>query len=281
MLPVLLHRTLLPLTLLIAAPATAMEEPSADILVIARKMRTVRLNYSLFGSHLKSCDAEVSSGDPRIDRIMCALLRQCITDGDREPRPAKACVNRRIQWLEQNVQSVGYAPDDPPEPTLAVPPQPPSPAAPALGDADIIVEGRRFDVRPGYWHFSEQKLVSANRNLVAARPRFWTVCILPGELTIALEKMLQTRQEVSAWGRCSELDYQAKDGVLTGKSKCIANNLRMTRRINGRYDAENVSLSQDIKVMALASTRSVDAPSMDAEGLVQTTGKYMGDCPDR
>ena len=52
-----------------------------DVVVVARKMRLVRLDYGMFGPHLRRCDITKSSGDARVDRIMCALLKRYSRSG--------------------------------------------------------------------------------------------------------------------------------------------------------------------------------------------------------
>ncbi|WP_076072792.1 hypothetical protein [Sphingomonas montana] len=43
----------------------------AEIVVIARKLRTVGIDYAVRGRSLQRCDITLSSGDVRLDRIMC------------------------------------------------------------------------------------------------------------------------------------------------------------------------------------------------------------------
>lgn len=124
------------IALFVAVPLSGQEpppDPEADpeILVIARKLRKVRLNYTTRGSWVPKCEAEVSSGEPRIDRIMCAILRACVREGHREVAPAKACMAKRIDQLADGAA--------PPTDVAAAPP-PPVPQPPQTGP-DIVVEG--------------------------------------------------------------------------------------------------------------------------------------------
>ncbi len=80
------------------APSVAAEQAD-DIVVIARKLRKLRLHYASTGRALRWCHTDISSGDPRLDRIGCAMVRACVHDGHDEPTAALACVNRRVDLL--------------------------------------------------------------------------------------------------------------------------------------------------------------------------------------
>lgn len=84
-----------------AAPAPSADPTTQpdDIVVIARKLRRLRLHYASSGRAMRWCHADITSGDPRLDRIGCALVRACVKQGFDEPVTALACVNRRVDSL--------------------------------------------------------------------------------------------------------------------------------------------------------------------------------------
>ncbi|RDE07211.1 hypothetical protein [Sphingomonas aracearum] len=71
-----------------------------DVVVVARKLRRMRLHYSSDGKIMRFCHADISSGDPRIDRIGCAMLRLCVREGYDDKPSALACLNRRIDFVD-------------------------------------------------------------------------------------------------------------------------------------------------------------------------------------
>jgi hypothetical protein len=85
------------------APPPASVAQADDIVVVARKLRRLRLHYASSGKAFRWCHADISSGDPRLDRIGCALVRACVRQGFDDTVSALACVNRRIDMLDSAV----------------------------------------------------------------------------------------------------------------------------------------------------------------------------------
>jgi hypothetical protein len=89
-----------------AAPPPHRSAPDAtpaqaeDIVVVARKLRRVRLHYASSGRALRWCHADISSGDARLDRIGCAMVRACVRGGSDTTPEVLGCVNRRIDTLD-------------------------------------------------------------------------------------------------------------------------------------------------------------------------------------
>ena len=69
-------------------------------MVVARKLRTMRLHYGSDGRSMRFCHADISSGDRRIDRIGCAIVRKCVRDGYDDKPAALACLNRAIDFVD-------------------------------------------------------------------------------------------------------------------------------------------------------------------------------------
>jgi hypothetical protein len=70
-----------------------------DIVVVARKLMNLRLRYASDGRILTNCANTRPSGDVRIDRIGCAVLRACVASGSEEKDRTLACFNARIMSL--------------------------------------------------------------------------------------------------------------------------------------------------------------------------------------
>lgn len=80
--------------------ATHTAPPQAeDIVVVARKLRRIRLHYASRGKAFRWCHADISSGDPPLDRIGCAMVRACVREGNDTTVDVLGCVNRRIDTL--------------------------------------------------------------------------------------------------------------------------------------------------------------------------------------
>ncbi|MEG3165168.1 hypothetical protein U1701_11235 [Sphingomonas sp. PB2P19] len=81
------------------ARVAAAQESADDIVVVARRLRKLRLRYASIGRILSSCRPEISSGDARVDRIGCAIVRACVRAGFGERGPDIACFRRKVDSL--------------------------------------------------------------------------------------------------------------------------------------------------------------------------------------
>lgn len=83
-----------------ASPAPETASPPEDIVVIARRLRRLRLHYGVDGNAVRWCHADVSSGDKRVDRIGCAIVRACTKSGADTVEATLACFRRRVDSLD-------------------------------------------------------------------------------------------------------------------------------------------------------------------------------------
>jgi len=84
-----------------AAAGTQAATP-ADIVVIARKLKKIRLHFASEGRHFSWCHADISSGDPRLDRVGCAIVRTCVEQGYDDQDSALGCFNAKVATLEDS-----------------------------------------------------------------------------------------------------------------------------------------------------------------------------------
>lgn len=85
------------------APVPAENQAEArkdDIVVVARRLRVMRLHYASDGALFRWCHADTSSGDPRIDRIGCALVRACVREGNDATATVLGCYHRKVDTLD-------------------------------------------------------------------------------------------------------------------------------------------------------------------------------------
>ena len=80
-----------------------------DIVVVARKLMKLRLRYASDGRILTNCSNTRPSGDVRIDRIGCAVLKACVASGSEANGSTLACFNNRIMSLVPAVHAAPVA----------------------------------------------------------------------------------------------------------------------------------------------------------------------------
>jgi len=284
-----------------AVPAQA-PTPSADgetdILVIARKLRRVRLNYSMNGPYVRECSAERSSGDERIDRIMCAILRSCVSAGHREVPQATACMMGRIDTLAEqgtrvsDVASAGRGPV--PAPTPVVGPTPAPTQRPAdtqeivvTGTPDIVVTAAGPQLRGGLWEFKRSTtLILGGRGII--RPIRFTQCLPPGGLEERLRRAAGDGISMPRADRCSGMHAKIGDGRIDGTQTCMraapgkSSSSRLA--LSGQYDARQLTLNFAVEVESDAVDRGSPGGWNPARPLGfrwRVTATRMGECPVR
>lgn len=250
--------------------------PSAeneDIVVIGRKIRKVRLNYALWGPHMKRCDVELSSGDAHIDRFVCTVLNACIKDGFRDATSAKACLDERIasvayrppRWIPAENEPAGIAPSPP----VALP----SPIVPAEpSDAEIVVAGGRPHVTPGLWRINQSSTFSETPGpkFQPLPGRVYTVCIADESRDTALEKLLSAVIDPSTDGFCTMSTIRVRSGKVTGGKTCSLNFGSLSYDLHGKVNGETMDTALSI-VSESNTTRT--------RYRRRITGMRIGDCP--
>ena len=271
-------------TLLVATAASGTQDVSTDqdVVVIGRRMRLVRLNYTLNGPHLRGCDIEVSSGDARLDQVMCAVLRRCITAGYRAPRPAKRCLDASIDLFAS-----GKRRPPPPDPIGAAPPHKRSRPAPALdqvntapaagvsSDPQIVVEGRINRPAGGQWQFTKLDSAAIGR-LSQVR---WARCIPDGEVQVMVRAMLNGEETRNAAGRCGPMTVKLKRGRITGERSCLYSGERTKTRVRGAVSQDRLLVDQTTYLVASMTQHVEDeirVPENDSVSKVY--GERVGQC---
>ncbi len=74
-----------------AAPA-----PAEEIVVVAERMKRIKLRLSRKKGVLKSCRVRVSSGDPVIDGYACEAIGTCMTEGAVKRGPLADCATDKV-----------------------------------------------------------------------------------------------------------------------------------------------------------------------------------------
>lgn len=289
------------LALVLAVPLSGQEPPpdsdaDSEILVIARKLRKVRLNYTTNGSWVRRCDVEISSGDPRIDRIMCAVLRACVREGHREVPPAKACMTNRIDQLAEartSVSEVASAPPEPdrplspslPPPPLSLPPQT-GPDIVVEGTPDIVVTGNVPALRGGSWLFHRTQTLTFHGG-TPLRPFRFSQCLPDGTLESTLRRWAG---EANSLGglltgmQCARLRMTMANGRIDARRSCSNLNLRQTHHVSGRYDARELTVEYRVEQQedGIEPRRGGGwNPNRQKGWRWRVTATRQGDCPLR
>jgi len=92
------------------APTSTAQANSAapDIVVMAHKLKRLRLRYAADGRSVRWCRAEVSSGDPKLDHVGCEVLGWCVRRGFDEPDRALAC----LHWFQAQMDKRATAEEE-------------------------------------------------------------------------------------------------------------------------------------------------------------------------
>ncbi|WP_313334100.1 hypothetical protein [Sphingobium yanoikuyae] len=280
----------LPLALLAAIPAWSQDHPPApvdpapaddEIIVIARKMRLVKIDYAAFGTDLRQCAITTSSGDARIDRIMCAMLSACVREGVSDPAGGKACINAKIASFEDEVMPAPI-----PTPVAITLPADgaltSAPPAPPKGPP-IVVTGRPNPILAGQWAFSQHQTVFRDYGAHTMPIRTWNLCIPNGTLDATVEQMLDDSfAGPGTPSHCSRLKLAGDGRAIRGDQRCwIGPGVRMRGRLEGEIGPRSIELKRNIHLTNLLSkplreeATSIDG---DVEFLMSITGTRVGDC---
>lgn len=270
-------------TLLLSTVASSAQDVVADqdIVVIGQRMRLVTLDYALNGPHLRRCDILVSSGNTRVDGIMCAVLRRCITAGYREPLPAKRCMNASIDLFVSEERRppepdpIGGTVPPSHSPTLAPKPAYTKPAPQPGGEPDVVVEGNRQKPTGGQWQFT--KLESAgNGHLTQLR---WGRCIPEGGLEMMVRSMLNGEEMRNSDGRCGPMKLSFKLGSLKGERTCISSGSRMKTLVRGSFSRDRVLADETTYLVASLRQHQDDEVKVpENDRVAKVYGERFGEC---
>lgn len=250
-----------------------------DVVVVGRRMRLVRLDYATNGPYLRRCEARVSSGNVRVDRIMCAVLRRCVTAGYREPKPAKLCMDASIDLIVAGKRRL-------PEPDPVSAREPPvrsrsplitrtAPVAAPVSGPDIVVKGNRITPTGGQWQFT--KLESAG----IGRPsqRRWGRCIPEGALDAMVRSMVNGEETRSADGRCGSMTLKFKYDRVTGARSCLYRWGRMKTLVRGTIGRDQLLVEETTYLVASLRRRADDGVQPpENDGFAKLYGERIGDC---
>ncbi|WP_439469485.1 hypothetical protein [Blastomonas fulva] len=82
--------------LVLMQPAMVPPAPADEIVVVAERMKRIKLRLSRSKGVLKSCRVRVSSGDPVIDGYACEAVGACMTEGAVKRQPLADCTTDKV-----------------------------------------------------------------------------------------------------------------------------------------------------------------------------------------
>lgn len=247
-------------------PGQAPSAPNdAELVKIARQMRTVRFRYDVTGTTLQRCDIERSSGDARVDRILCAMLRQCVADGHGDAAASRACLTRRLDELDP---------------------------AGARTSGEIVVTGRSREdravvivgpppvVSAGLWQFDRSPTIAfqapEDGRQVRAAPRVQqgysrSQCIPEGTIEHSVRRLLGDEPTAPRQVGCSPMQVRLANGRIRGRQSCGGATGFGDRVVDGTLTPTTLDAS--------IRTRSTSAyTDTSGESQSRLTGKRIGSC---
>ncbi|WP_152414746.1 hypothetical protein [Blastomonas sp. AAP53] len=79
--------------------------PADEIVVVAERMKRIKLRLSRKKGVLKSCRVRVSSGDPVIDGYACESIGTCMVEGAVKRQPLADCATDKVLAFYQDRRS--------------------------------------------------------------------------------------------------------------------------------------------------------------------------------
>ncbi len=259
------------------------------IVVTAAKLRKVGIDYDVRGRDLVRCTITRSSGEDRVDQAMCEFVRQCVADGHGRRREAQACVSDRIAALvdadmeaEDVVLVRPAALEQARQPVASVAlPGPQISLPPAERDADILVTGSRYRIRPGLWEIEKGRIFSQTRGLPTTGPRPSRAPPPPPpgyryQLCLSRSDGETLRQFVD-----DHFEREGHQGCMMARMEVEEGRLSVTRSCPSRYGTIDMRLSaqltaERIEGVMLANT---DTGRFQTEGRYLLNGRRIGECP--
>jgi hypothetical protein len=260
-------------------PQEAPAPPNAEIVVVANKMRKVRLEFTMFGPYLKSCDVAQSSGEARIDRMVCAVLKTCINEGYRDVGPAKECIYRKIDSLQDrgpvaDMELAGVARPPARGSQVATTPDHPAKVSDSDESGEIIVTAPTLPTA-GYWRFRAMRASVSAASARNVPPTSWGRCITRDGAESSLQQMIGNGVTVSASGTCKLANLSVSQGRIVGERRCLSQRSRSHTTIRGIYNADQIRYEERTETVMM--NRTEGGPS-ENERVSVISGTRVGEC---
>lgn len=278
-------------TLMFLALSSPLAAADADdpIIVTAAKLRKVGIDYDARGRDLIRCTITRTSGEDRVDQAMCELVRLCVADGHGRRRDAQACVSERIVALadaEMEAEDVVLvrpaALEQARQPAETVVLSGPQISLPPMEqDADILVTGSRYRIRPGLWEIEKGRMFSQTVGLVTTGPRpsrapppappgyHYQLCLSRSDAE-TLQQFVDDHFEREGLKSCTLTHMDVEEGRLSATRSCPS-----------RYGTIDMRLTADLAEERIAAVMlaTIDVERFKSEGRYLLNGRRIGECP--
>ncbi|TCM19608.1 hypothetical protein EDF56_103251 [Novosphingobium sp. PhB165] len=234
-----------------AGLAEAPETIGDPIVVTARKMRITKIEYTVRGPYLRGCVPHPSVGSPAADRVLCAMLQQCLLEGYSGEIRAKACLNDRINRFAAQDVPIGAAEASFETDIAENLGTPQDNAAPAPETSnEITVAGSRHPIPAGLWRFVEYSTHTTSLDRVSPPSvHQWQVCMADDDLH-AFANALQTPETFvnnAAPPACRSWKIKVKGKDISGSLSCFLQGGAIKQgKLTGRIDANRIEITKNV-----------------------------------
>lgn len=244
-----------------------------DVLVIASRLRQVKIVYTENGPYLGQCDVKAGKDARIIDQMMCSLLASCIGDGWGGLDRATKCINARVDELETRAVQGRFAPASSPFPDewLA------AGYEPKKGDTgnDVMVHSPEAAIEAGSWVFTEMGLGRGSNGRTAPYVLRWKTCLPPETAGRSLARLLEPppytdRLRLSVPPDCRRWNVKVQGRALSGSMAC--------RTAVGASAAGTLKGSVTRNHITLHRERSWREPGAWSEATFDTSATREGAC---
>ena len=89
--------------LAVSAPAVAVPATEAEDILVLAQLRKVRFDYGVKNGAMSRCQVTRSTGDVRLDQLVCDTARTCVSEGRAATKDVATCLKgRRYEILEKH-----------------------------------------------------------------------------------------------------------------------------------------------------------------------------------
>ena len=259
------------------------------IVVTAAKLRKVGIDYDARGRDLLRCTITRSSGEDHVDQAMCELVRLCVADGHGRRAAAQACVSERLAVMTDAemeaedmvlVRSTALEQARLPVDEVALP-GPDIRLPPVERDADILVTGSRYRIRPGLWEIEKGRMFGqmVGLKLPGARRASGTLPAPSGyryQLCLSRSDAETLQQFVD-----DHFEREGLRGCMLARLAVEEGRLNVTRSCPSRYGTMDMWLSARLSADAIEGVMfaAIDMDNARGEARYLLNGRRIGECP--
>lgn len=274
--------------LFVSSPQVGEEDvrhANEDIVVLARKILALNIEYSLNGAFLGTCRVNPTSGDTNIDAAACQLVERCVGRGNTIPDNVERCLKATLSDIKSGRSAFKFK-----APSAAPLPKPPEilqradtagaqvaqiadPSQVSSSDGPNITVIAPTYPKAGRWKFIT--LTASQSGVRAASiPQSTEQCFVIPNASRILEFMVSSPLGGESRG-CHLSGLKMSKGKFSAHRICLNQASRSDVAIDGRYDSKRVDYREDEERVLMS--RLPDGGT-DQSVVRITTAEYVGNC---